>query len=89
MVTLIDRLLGRWRGQSAQVAKQRLQLVLVHDRSNLSGEKLSRLKDEMIDLISHYVQIDRRQVKVYVEHERRASWLVANIPLATDHRPRR
>ena len=74
---------------NSQVAKERLQLVLVHDRSNLSEEKLACLKDELIELISRYVEIDRQRVNVFVESERRANFLVANIPLAVDRKPRR
>ncbi len=89
MGSLIDRLFGRDSGQSAQVAKERLQLVLVHDRSNLSEEKLAQLKDELVELISRYVEIDRQHVDVFVENERRASLLVANIPLVADQRIQR
>ena len=89
MAGLIDRLFGRGSGQSAGIAKERLQLVLVHDRSTLSEEKLVRLKDELIELISHYVEIDQKQVDVFVENERRASFLVANIPLVPARRARR
>jgi cell division topological specificity factor len=85
----LDRLFGRASGQSAGIAKERLQLVLVHDRSNLSEEKLSQMKDEIIELISRYVEIDRQGVDVRLENERRASLLVANIPLRPDRRSQR
>lgn len=89
MGSLLDRLFGRDSGQSANVAKERLQLVLVHDRSNLSEEKLSRMKDELIELISRHVEIDRKRVDVFVESDRRASLLVANIPLVPNRKLRR
>ncbi|GAB4443410.1 MAG: cell division topological specificity factor MinE [Anaerolineae bacterium] len=88
MGSFLDRLLGRSSAHSAQVAKERLQLVLVHDRSDLSEEKLAELRDAMIDLISRYVEIDQRRVEVFVEREKRASLLVANIPLVA-HAQRR
>ena len=83
MGSFIDRLLGKGANQSATVAKERLQLVLLHDRSNLSEQKLAELKDAMIQLISQYVEIDQRRVEIFVERDRRASLLVANIPLAS------
>jgi cell division topological specificity factor len=89
MGSFLDRLFGRDSGQSAGIAKERLQLVLVHDRSNLSEEKLSQMKDEIIELISRYVEIDRHGVDVRLESEQRASLLVANIPLLSDRRPHR
>ena len=88
MGSFIDRLFGRASAQSANVAKQRLQMVLIHDRSNLSEETLSKLKDAMIQVISQYVEIDHQQVEVFIERQRRESLLVANIPLATGRRSR-
>ena len=89
MTGLIDRLLGRDANQSASVAKERLQLVLVHDRSNLSEEKITQLKDELIELISRYVEIDHEKVEIFVESENRTNWLVANIPLLHERKSRR
>ena len=37
--------------RSANVAKERLQLVLAHDRTNISAETLAALKDEIISVI--------------------------------------
>lgn len=85
MGSFLDRLFGKGSEQSAQVAKDRLQLVLVHDRTNLSEEKLAQLKDELVELISRYVEIDAGRVDVFLENDRRASLLVANIPLANQH----
>ena len=49
---------GRKEPASRDVAKQRLQLVLVHDRANISPGLLETLKDEIIDVISKRVEID-------------------------------
>ncbi|MBN1286602.1 MAG: cell division topological specificity factor MinE [Anaerolineae bacterium] len=86
---LLDKLFGKGSEQSAQIAKDRLQLVLVHDRTNLSEERLAQLKDELVELISRYVEIDAQKVDVFVENDRRASLLVANIPLVPNHRVHR
>ena len=50
MAGFIDRLLGR--KTSANSAKERLQLVLIHDRSNLPPGVLEALRDEIIEVIS-------------------------------------
>lgn len=85
MAGIIDRLLGR-RGSSgsAKVAKERLQFVLVHDRLDLSPEKLKAMEEEILSVISKYVQIDRKNVEIVVEQRKRDSWLVADIPLSTE-----
>lgn len=85
MSSIIDRILGR-RGTagSAKVAKERLQFVLVHDRLDLSPDKMREMEEEIIEVISKYVHIDRKNVEIMVEQRKRDSWLVADIPLSTD-----
>jgi cell division topological specificity factor len=87
MGNLLDRLLGRRNKGSGALAKQRLQLVLVTDRSNLSPEKLQQMKDEIIAVISKYVNISPDKVAINVEQRERDNWLVADIPLLRELTP--
>ena len=66
---------------SAALAKQRLQLVLTQDRTNISPETLSVLKDEIITVISQHVEIDRAHVQVAMTHTNQGDHLIANIPV--------
>lgn len=78
-----DRLFGR-QPASGSVAKDRLQLVLVHDRSELMGltpELMEQMRDELIAVLSKYVDIDREEMDISVSQGREQSRLVANIPL--------
>lgn len=43
---------------SKDLAKERLQLVLVHDRANVSPEFLESIKDEIMKVIEKYMDID-------------------------------
>ena len=74
---------------SASSAKDRLQFVLVHDRTNLSHQYLNNLKNEIIEVLSRYVPIDRRAINISVEQEGRHQRLLADIPLKTVNRRRR
>jgi cell division topological specificity factor len=76
------------RKKSAASAKERLQLVLVHDRTDLTSVQLESLKDDLIKAISHYVDIDPAAVQIGLERDGRSQRLVADIPLrsATRHR---
>jgi cell division topological specificity factor len=74
---------------SADVAKQRLQLVLAQDRTNISPETLTLLKDEMIAVISKHVEIDRANVEVSMTHSNRGEHLIANIPVIGIYVPTR
>jgi len=77
----LDRLFGRNEPTSRQVAKDRLQLVLVHDRINISPAMLDTLKAEMIKVISKYVEIDPEGVEVTFSQSKRQSRLTADIPV--------
>ena len=76
------------RKRSASSAKERLQLVLVHDRTDLTPGQLESLKDDLIKAISQYIEIDPEAVRIELEKEGREQRLVADIPLkgATRHR---
>jgi cell division topological specificity factor len=77
----LENLFGRDRRTSRDIAKERLQLVLVHDRIKISPAVLDRMKDEMISVISRYVEIEPDGVEVTFTQSRRESRLVADIPV--------
>jgi cell division topological specificity factor len=80
MSGFVDKLLSR-NPSSASAAKERLQLVLIHDRTDLTPSQLDILRNELIDVISKYVNIDRQAVRINMSHEGREQRLIADIPL--------
>lgn len=86
MTSLLERIKGRREPTSAEIAKERLKLVLVSDRSDLSPEKLQELQTELINVIKRYVHIDEMEVEIKFEQRDRKNYLVADIPLQRDHR---
>lgn len=80
MADLFDHL-GRTRTSSASSAKDRLKLVLIQDRTNLSPAKMEKLKNELLKVISKYVSIDQQAVKISMTQEGRAQRLTADIPI--------
>jgi len=76
------------RKRSATSAKERLQLVLVHDRTDLTPGQLESLKDDLIKAISKYIEIDPEAVRIDLEKEGREQRLVADIPLKSSSRHR-
>jgi cell division topological specificity factor len=84
---LINKLL-RSRDSSRQIAKERLQFVLVHDRAQISPQLLEKLKDEIIAVLSRHLDIDRDGVEITLSQNRRESRLQADIPLARRARQR-
>ncbi len=87
-MSVLDALLGGKR-HSARQAKERLQLVLIHDRADLSPGKLEALKDELIEVLSRYVEINRQEVSISLTNDRHQQRLVADIPLAPQRARRR
>jgi cell division topological specificity factor len=79
MSGLFDRVAGRKR--SAESAKERLKLVLIHDRTDLTPSELEALKDDLLKTISQHIDIDPEAVQIGVERDGRSQRLVADIPL--------
>ncbi len=61
--------------------KERLQLVLIHDRADLPPGVMEDLRDEIIEVISRHVDIDRDSVQLTVAQDGRKQRLLADIPL--------
>jgi cell division topological specificity factor len=83
---VLERLFGR-RDQpsSGKVAKERLRLVLAHDRANIPPALLDTLKDEIITVISRHINVDAEGVRVTFSQDSKESRLVADIPLSNRH----
>jgi cell division topological specificity factor len=85
MNSFLDRLLGRDR-KSATQAKERLKLVLIHDRTDFNPGQMDALKDELIEVISRYISIDPDAVRIEMSQEGREQRLIADIPLRSSQR---
>ncbi len=83
-MSFFDRLFGKTK--SADSAKERLQLVLIHDRTDLTPAELDSLRDDLIATISRHVAIDAQAVQIDVEHDGRSQRLIADIPLKAARR---
>ena len=74
--------------KSAASAKERLQLVLIHDRTDLTPAELDALKDDLLDVISKHVDIQPDEVRIGLERDGRSQRLVADIPIRSMSRRR-
>lgn len=80
MLDFLMRFFGR-ETASKKIAKERLRLVLVHDRVGVSPHLLEELKNDLINVISEYLDIDKTGLEVNLTHEDDSVALVANIPI--------
>jgi cell division topological specificity factor len=80
LIDFIQRLLGREKPSGA-LARERLQLVLAHDRSDLNPELLEQMRREILEVVQKYVEIDLDSGDVSLETGDRVTALVANLPI--------
>lgn len=80
MSNFLEKLFRR-EPNSASQAKERLKLVLIHDRTDMSPGTLEEMKDELIAVISRYVDIEPDAVRIDMAQEGREQRLIADIPL--------
>ncbi|MCF0147520.1 MAG: cell division topological specificity factor MinE [Clostridium sp.] len=68
-----------------EVAKDRLKLILIHDRGDLPHETLDKIRLEILEVLSKYIEIDVDDVEIAVSKsenlEGNSPALVANIPI--------
>ena len=72
---------------SKEAAKERLHLVLMQDRANVSVDFLELMKQEIIDVIKKYIEVDEKEIDVRLTNKENedgtngAPALYANIPI--------
>ncbi len=72
---------------SKDIAKERLKMVLIHDRANVSPKFLDMIKNDLLKVMSNYMIIDEKGFDVRLTRvaqdtgDNYASALVANIPI--------
>lgn len=72
----------RRRRKSASVAKDRLQIIIAQERSNLDKEDyLPMLREEILAVIAKYTQVNREQVKVDLQRRDKSAVLELNVML--------
>jgi cell division topological specificity factor len=82
-MTFLSFLLGRNK-QSASLAKERLQIILAHERSARSPRRpdyLPALQRELLAVVSKYVKIQPKDIEVHFERQRNFEVLEVKIEL--------
>jgi cell division topological specificity factor len=84
MSGFFGRIFGRGKDESsAEAAKRRLQFVLVHDRINLPPDVMAAMKEEILQVISKYVQVAGESIDIALQpRDGEINMLIAEIPFA-------
>ncbi len=77
----LKRIFGSGNENSSQKAKDRLKIVLIHDRTDISPQLLQSLRMEIVQVLTKYMDIDQEKIEIDLDHDEQAVALVANIPV--------
>lgn len=66
---------------SKNVAKERLQLILIHDRIQLSPREMEEMKKEILSVVSRYVDVDAQELVISLQRKDEDMALHADIPI--------
>ena len=80
MKEFINRFLGK-SGASKEAAKQRLKFLLIHDQVDLTPAQLDDMRQEIMEVISKYVEVDETNTEFKLERAEKEVALVSSIPV--------
>jgi cell division topological specificity factor len=79
---LLERLFPwKTRPSSREAVKERLKFVLAYDRAGISPGMLNAMRDDIVAVLSRYVEIDDEQLEFSIENSDRTTALIANFPI--------
>ena len=74
---------------SRDIAKKRLQLLLIHDQVDLTPDQMSEMKREIVDVIERYICIDTDETHIVLNRLEQQIRLVGSIPIEGERRKAR
>jgi cell division topological specificity factor len=66
---------------SRQKAKERLQVVLAHDRATVTPDVIDSMRKEILEVVARYVEVDKEEMEFGLENSQRITSLIANFPI--------
>ncbi len=85
LIEFLEQIFGRHSTTSRDQAKQRLKLILAHDRADLTPEALESMRVEILEVVSRYVELDAEGLQFRLTSEEGTTALIANLPIRRVH----
>ena len=82
MLEALMKIFGKEKKTSREIARDRLKVVLIHDRASISPEVMDKVRDEIIRAISKYMDINKKDMEISLANDADSVALVANIPVS-------
>lgn len=69
------------KNSSKDIAKERLQFILIHDRLQLTPREMEEMKKEIIAVVSKYVEVNETELEMELRRKEECTALHADIPI--------
>lgn len=80
MLNALMKIFGK-KESSGKVARDRLKVVLIHDRASVSPEIMEHLKHDILEVVARYLDIRPQEMNITLADDEDSVALVANIPV--------
>lgn len=89
MIAELLKMLFPWKNNtnSRNNAKNRLKLIIAHDRAAINPEMMTSMREEILEVVARYVDVDREEMEFTLSNDRRTTALTANLPIRQVKRP--